>query len=203
MHVNKKAKYIRVSTLEQNTGRQKLSIERGIKLYEDKESGLIPFENRKAGKRLIADVLKGEINYIIIHSVDRLGRDSISMQKQLNWFIENGVQIYAENIKMELLNDDGSMNIIAKMIIDLLGSVAALEIETMKERQRQGIAITKANGGYKGGTIGRKIKVENMLKRHKDVVMLLEAGISVTKASRISKKAFVTVKNVERLLVAD
>lgn len=31
----KKAKYIRVSTLEQNTGSQKLSVEKGIKLYED------------------------------------------------------------------------------------------------------------------------------------------------------------------------
>ncbi len=42
-----------------------------------------------------------------------------------------------------------------------------------------------------------------MLKRHADVVVFLEAGISITKASRISKKAFVTVKNVERLLIVN
>jgi hypothetical protein len=44
-------------------------------------------------------------------------------------------KIFAENKRMELLNEDGSMNSIAKMIIDLLGSVAGLEIEAIKERQ--------------------------------------------------------------------
>ncbi|MCK0137350.1 recombinase family protein [Arenibacter sp. S6351L] len=72
------------------------------------------------------------------------------MQKQLNWSIKKGVQIFAENIRMELLNDDGSINSIAKIIIDLLGSIAGLEIEAIKERQNQDIKIAKAKGVYKG-----------------------------------------------------
>ena len=142
LKVVKKAKYIRVSSMEQNSSRQR-ETDKNVKLYEDRISGLIPFNERPSGKKLIKDIQEGKINYVIIHSVDRLGRNVVEMQKQLNWFIENGIQIYAENIRMELLNDDSSMNSIAKMIIDLLGSVAGLEIEAIKERQLQGIKIAK------------------------------------------------------------
>lgn len=191
-----KAKYVRVSSQEQNSERQ-IEIGGDVKLYEDKISGLIPFNERPAGRRLIKDIENGKINYIIIHSVDRLGRNVVEMQKQLNWFIENGVQIFAENIRMELLNEDDTMNIIAKMIIDLLGSVAGLEIEAIKERQRQGIEIAKAKGVYKGRKVGATMNDTKYLERHKDVVELLKDGLSLNKVSKYTKKAFVTVKKVQ------
>ncbi|MGG6229360.1 recombinase family protein [Tenacibaculum sp. SDUM215027] len=192
----KKAKYIRVSSLEQKSERQ-IEVEDNIKLYEDKISGLIPFKERPAGKRLMKDIENKKINYVIIHSVDRLGRNVVEMQKQLNWFIENKVQVFAENIRMELLNEDGTMNSIAKMIIDLLGSVATLEIEALKERQMQGIKIAKAKGIYKGRKQGATMSDKDYLKRHKDVVNLLKDGLSLNKISKLTGKAFVTVKAVK------
>jgi DNA invertase Pin-like site-specific DNA recombinase len=51
-----KAKYIRVSTEEQNTARQQ---EDGFKVYEDKISGLIPFAERPKAKRLLEDIESG------------------------------------------------------------------------------------------------------------------------------------------------
>ena len=193
-----KAKYIRVSTTDQKTDRQLVN-NLDIKIYEDKISGLIPFKERPSGKLLMEHVLKGKINHIIIHSVDRLGRDVIDMQKQLNWFIEHKVQIYAENIQMNLLNDDGSMNAITKMIIDLLGSVANLEIETIKERQKQGIRIAKAKGNvYMGRKIGAIMSDKDYMKRHKDVTNLLKDGLSLNKISKLTGKAFVTVKAVKQ-----
>ncbi len=192
-----KAKYIRVSSIEQNTQRQKI-YNNNIKLYEDKLSGLIPFNERPAGSRLIKDIENKKINYVVIHSVDRLGRNVVEMQKQLNWFIENKTQIYAENIKMELLNEDGTINSIAKMIIDLLGSVAGLELEAIRERQKQGIKIAKAKDIYKGRKIGAVMSFDNYMKRHKDVISLLKDGLSLNKVSKLTGKAFVTVKSVKQ-----
>ncbi len=192
-----KAKYIRVSTTEQNTERQRSDANERLKLYEDKVSGLIPFAKRPAGKRLIKDVKQGKINHITIHSVDRLGRDVVAMQKQLNWFIDQEVQIYAENIQMNLINEDGSMNSIAKMIIDLLGSVASLEMEAIKERQKQGIKIAQAKGVYTGRKPGAVMSNKNYLKRHRDVVSLLKDGFSINKAAKLTGKAFVTVRKVK------
>ena len=189
-----KAKYVRVSTKEQNTDRQ---TESDSKLYIDEVSGLLPFNKRPSAKRLIKDIRAGKVNHVTIHSVDRLGRNVIDMQNQLSWFIENRVQLFFENIQMNLINPNGTINLISKMIIDLLSSVANLEIESIKERQNQGIKIAKAKGRYMGRKAGAVMTTEAYLKRHKDVISLLKDGLSVSKTSKLTGKAFVTVRKVK------
>ena len=84
------------------------------------------------------------------------------------------------------------------MIIDLLSSVASLEIQAIKERQMQGIKIAKAKGNvYKGRKLGAVMKHEDYLKRHKDVTSLLKDGLSISKISKLTGKAYVTVKLVK------
>lgn len=193
-----KAKYIRVSTIDQNTSRQK-STTNEFKLYEDKISGSTSFRERPAGKSLMKDIIKGDIDYVVIQSIDRLGRNVLDMQNQLNWFIDRKVQIFIENIQMNLLNENGSMNSIAKMIIDLLSSVASLELNSIKERQAEGIKIAKAKGNiYTGRKMGAVMSNENYFKRHKDVINLLIYGMSLNQISKITGKAFVTVKAVKQ-----
>lgn len=192
-----KAKYIRVSTIEQNTDRQK-QVHKEIELYEDKISGLIPFQKRPAGKRLIKDILNGKINHVTIESIDRLGRNIVEIQQQLNWFINHKIQLFVENIQLHLLNNDGSINMITKMIIDLLGSVASLEIQNSKYRQKQGIEIAKIQNKYKGRKIGAVISSEKYAKRHKDIIALLKDGFSYYKISKLTGKAFTTVKSVAK-----
>ena len=165
-----KAKYVRVSTKDQNTERQ---LDEKFKLYIDEVSGLLPFNERPSAKRLIKDIRAGDVSHVTIHSVDRLGRNVIDMQNQLNWFIENNVQLFFENIQMNLINSDGSVNLISKMILDLLSSVASLEIQSIKERQSQGIKIAKAKGIYKGRMQGAVMTNEDFFKRHKDIILSL------------------------------
>jgi DNA invertase Pin-like site-specific DNA recombinase len=50
-------------------------------------SGLVPFNERPSAKRLKKDIKAGKIDYVSVHSIDRLGRNVVDMQKQLNWFI--------------------------------------------------------------------------------------------------------------------
>jgi len=189
------AKYIRVSTFEQNLSRQR-TLDKADILYEDKISGIIPFQERPAGKRLTNDILSGKVNHVIIESIDRLGRNILEIQQQLHWLISHKVQLFVKNIQLYLLNDDGSINMITKMIIDLLGSVASLEIENIKYRQQQGIAIAKTKGVYKGRQLGAIISKENYAKRHKDIISLLKDGLSYYKVSKLTGKAYVTVKKV-------
>ena len=190
-----KAKYVRISTREQKIDRQ---IKGDYKYYVDEVSGLIPFKQRPSAKRLIRDIEIGKVNHLTIHSIDRLGRNVVDMQEQLNWFIEHKTQVYIKNLQMNLLNDDDSMNAIAKMIIDLLSSVASLEIQAIKERQSQGIRIAKAKGNiYKGRKLGAIMSNKDYLMRHKDVVSLLKDGLSVNKVSKLTGKAYVTVRRVK------
>ena len=63
-------KYIRVSTPEQNTSRQK----DGLIPIVDICSGSIPFEDREAGQELMKRTQLGYVKSISVQSIDRLGR---------------------------------------------------------------------------------------------------------------------------------
>jgi DNA invertase Pin-like site-specific DNA recombinase len=52
--------YVRISTFEQNASRQ-LKDKEGT-VYWDKVSGIVPFEERKAASRLLADTKVGKID---------------------------------------------------------------------------------------------------------------------------------------------
>ena len=86
----KTAKYIRVSSVNQNTARQKID---DIKIYEDKCSGAIEFEKRPSALKLMTDIGKGKITTLHIHSIDRLGRNQIdvlnTIQKLKNYKLNN------------------------------------------------------------------------------------------------------------------
>jgi DNA invertase Pin-like site-specific DNA recombinase len=79
-----KATYVRVSTFEQNIFRQ-LEGKDG-KLYWDKISGTVPFEERPSAGRLLANASAGKIDEIQVHSVDRLGRDAINELQTIKTF---------------------------------------------------------------------------------------------------------------------
>jgi len=57
---------------------------------------------------------------------------------------------------------DGKPNSVFKMIVSVLGNVAEMEREYLRERQRQGIDIAKAKGTYKGRLFGSKRIVSNL-----------------------------------------
>jgi DNA invertase Pin-like site-specific DNA recombinase len=66
-----------------------------------------------------------------------------------------------------------------------------------KERQKQGIKITKAKGTYKGRRNGAMMSQSNYLKKHIDIISLLKDELSVSKISKLTGKAFVTVRRVK------
>ncbi|WNH10998.1 recombinase family protein [Thalassobellus suaedae] len=74
---------------------------------------------------------------------------SIFNSKKINiHFIQQGLQT---------LNEDGTENIISKMIISILGVVAEMEPNLIRERQKEGILIAKVKGVYKGRREGTTI----------------------------------------------
>lgn len=197
MYVNKKAKYIRVSTLEQKTNRQKLTVEEGIKLYEDKESGLIPFDQRPAGKKLYTAISKEEVSHVVVHSLDRLGRNVIETQNVMNDFIKMKCQLEVEDINFKLLDDNGELNLMSKLVLDVMASISGMELKMIKNRQREGIEHAKIRGVYVGRKKGAIMTDENYFKRNKDIVSLLEAKMSLNKTAKLTGKSYLTVRNVK------
>lgn len=144
--------YVRVSTAEQNEARQiKAMREENVEqIYMDKQSG--KDLNRPEYKRMISELKKGDI--LVLHSIDRLGRNYEEILEQ--WRIITK-EIKADVIvqDMPLLNTTISRDLdgtfIADLVLQILSYVSAKERDNIKRRQREGIAIAKSQGKYKGG----------------------------------------------------
>ncbi len=195
-----KVKYIRVSTDEQNIGRQQINSKDFSKIYVDRVSGSVKFSERKEAKKMLADIDAGLVSEVHILSVDRIGRNILDILTMVEFFNQKTINIFVENIGMFSLID-GKPNPTFKMIVSVLGNVAEMERDNMLERQRQGIEIAKAKGIYKGRLHGTKMTDEEILKKYKIVVRELKNGESLRRAAKIGGCSLGTVQKIQRIIV--
>lgn len=147
-----KVGYVRVSTKEQNEARQIQSMtDAGVeKIYMDKQSGK-DFD-RPEYQKMVAELKEGDI--LVLHSLDRLGRNYDCIIEEWNR-ITKTINADIIVLDMPLLDtttkgNDLTGKFLADMVLQVLSYVAAIERENLKKRQREGVAIAKQNGVYKG-----------------------------------------------------
>jgi DNA invertase Pin-like site-specific DNA recombinase len=184
-----KAIYVRISTPNQNMERQ-LKNEENIKVYIDIESGSVPFMDRPEALKLVNDET---ITMIQVKEVSRLGRNLRDILNTIEIFTAKGVNIYIENQGLYTLLPDGKVNPTANMIIAILGTIAQQEREVLLERTKEGVAIAKAKGKYKGRKRGTENKAETINKRYaltiKRANELIKGGYSINYISDVLKES--------------
>ena len=146
-----KVGYVRVSTVEQNEARQIEAMKAdGVeRIYMDKKSG--KDFNRPEYQKMIASLQKGDI--LVIHSIDRLGRnyeELIAEWRKITKEIEADIIVQDMPLLNTTQNKDLTGTLIADIVLQLLSYVAQRERENIRQRQKEGIAIAKAQGKYKG-----------------------------------------------------
>lgn len=196
-----KVLYIRTSTIEQNSIRQKQNKDETCKIIEDKCSGAIPFFEREGGNKILELTEKGVVDEIIVHEIDRLGRNLLDILKTIAFFNTKKVNIEFKKQGLRTLNEDGSENDISKMVISILGVVAEMERKMIRERQLEGIAIAKANGVYKGRNKGTKESTLQFLEKakNKKALKLLNEGQKQINVAKILGLHPNTVSKINKL----
>lgn len=195
----RKARYIRVSTGNQKTARQEARQSKDEILFTDIVSGSIPFEDREKGKDLMKAIQSGEIDYVSVSSIDRLGRNLYNILTTLEFFKENGIILKVDNLGIESLVN-GKENSAFKLIISVMANIAEMERESILERQREGIALAKLKGIYKGRVLGSKESEEDFLAKYKEVAKSIKKGNAVRDTEKICKVSTGTVQKVKRLM---
>lgn len=134
--------YVRVSTVEQNEARQvealeKLNIE---KWYIEKVSG--KDTKREKLQQMLDFVRDGDEVYVMDFSrLSRSVQDLLSIVDTLN----------KKNVKLVSLKENFDTSTpTGKLMLTMVGAIAEFERVNTLERQREGIAIAKAEGKYKG-----------------------------------------------------
>lgn len=175
--------YVRVSTADQNEARQiKAMQDDGVeKIYMDKQSG--KDFNRPEYKKMISELKQGDV--LVLHSIDRLGRNYEEILEQ--WRIITK-EIKADVIvqDMPLLNTTISRDLdgtfIADLVLQILSYVSAKERDNIKRRQREGIAIAKAQGKYKGGKpkeVDEQLFAENLVMYRNGEITKFQFAVNV------------------------
>lgn len=194
-----KGKYIRVSSINQNTDRQE-NTPADTKLFIDKISGAIPFAQRPSAKKLIKEIESKKIDEVSVHSIDRLGRNQIDILNTIQFFKNNNCQLFVENLGISLLTPSKKESSAFAIIVSVMSSLAEMERTQLKERQGEGIAIAKAKGKYIGRSVGSIDSDEKLLKKHSDIVKCFEKKMSIRDTAEIVKKSKTTVQKIYSIL---
>ena len=84
---------------------------------------------------------------LVVHSMDRLARNMRDLQNLI-------AELNARNIAVEFVKEHlafiGEDSPMSKLMLSILGGVAEFERAIIRERQREGIAVAKLKGAYKG-----------------------------------------------------
>lgn len=173
----KRIGYIRVSSLDQNPQRQLEGIPLD-RVFTDKATG--KDTKRPALESLLSYVRDGDT--VIVHSMDRLARNLDDLRHLVQRFTKAGVRV--EFVK-EVLTFTGEDSPMAILLLSVMGAFAEFERALIRERQREGIALAKKRGAYKG----RKPKLtkdqieqlkERVANREKIAAIARDMGISRT-----------------------
>ena len=197
-----KVYYLRVSTIEQNTARQMEEIPEDCKVFEDKISGSVPFSERTEGRNIVNLIKQRQINTIHVHSIDRLGRNSLDILQTIQFFNEYEVNLISKKEGLQTFID-GKKNEIASLMIGILSTLSEFELTRIKERQREGISSAKERGAYasNGGTKRAESFDEFMNKESsKKILKYLKQGLSVRSCAKMSECSISLVMKVRGML---
>lgn len=136
--------YIRVSTVEQNEARQiEALLARGVErenLYIDKQSG--KDADRPKLKELLSFVRRGDT--VITESISRIARNTKDLLSIVDYLKSKQVEFISLKESIDTTTPQG------KFMLTVFAAMAELERENILERQKEGIAIAKSEGKYKG-----------------------------------------------------
>lgn len=137
-----KVGYVRVSTVEQNPARQdELMKSFGVdKVYSEKLSG--KDTKRPQFQEMIDFLREGDTLYV--ESFSRLSRSTRDLLDTVNTLNEKGVRLVSDKEKIDTTTPQG------RLVMTVFAAIYQFERENTLERQREGIAIAKRQGKYKG-----------------------------------------------------
>ena len=168
--------YLRVSTIDQNTEKNKAdilkfvnghqTIKGKVKFVEEKVSGLKSWKVRKL-KDLVDSMVSGDV--LIVPELSRLGRSLVEVLEVLNVLTGKSVAVYSVKESFQLNGSDMQ----SKVMRTMLGLFAEIERDFIVARTKEGLAAAKAKGVKLGRPKGRG---KSRLDRHKPEIQALLAN---------------------------
>lgn len=137
--------YVRVSTIEQNTARQEESL-KDLQLDEI-------FIDHASGKDVARPQLQAALKHLrkndtlVVYSMDRLARNLDDLRKIVKELTGRGIAVKFVKESLTFTGEDSPMS---NLLLSVMGAFAEFERSLIRERIKEGIAVAKQKGLYKG-----------------------------------------------------
>jgi len=165
--------YVRVSSMEQNLGRQLEAVGDVDRVFEEKVSGGSRVD-RTALSECIRYVREGDV--VKVASMDRLARSLGDLRDIVDEITGKGASVTF--VKEQQTYSRDTDDAIGRLMLNLLGAFAEFERTLIRERQREGIRLAQAAGKYKGRA--QKLTAEQLAEAQ----CLIESGVPKAKIAR-------------------
>ena len=153
--------YARVSSKEQNLDRQ---IEAFRKLGAtdreiicDKESGK---NLERTGYQALKTTMLRSGDTLIIKSLDRLSRNKTDIKNELQYFKDNNIRLKVIDLPTTMMDlpigQEWVFEMVNNILIEVLGTIAEQERQTIRKRQKEGIEAAKIKGKHLGRPSAKK-----------------------------------------------
>ena len=171
-----KVAYIRVSTAEQNTARQEGALKGlGIeKFFIEKVSG--KNMDRPKLQEMLSYVREGDTCYCVDFS--RMARSCQHLLSICSLLEKKSVHLVSLKENFDTSTPQG------RLMLTIIAAINAFERENLLERQREGIAIAKAEGKYKGR---KPVEVEDFAPYYEDYMSRRTTKGQLVKKLHISR----------------
>ena len=153
--MNRTFYYARVSSYEQNLDRQ---LEAFRKLGADKRDIITDKQSGKSLDRPGYQALKTAMlrsgDTLVVKSLDRLSRNKTDIKNELQFFKDNGIRLKVIDLPTTMMElpegQEWVFEMVNNILIEVLGTIAEQERETIRRRQREGIDAAKSRGKHLG-----------------------------------------------------
>ena len=200
--------YARVSSSNerQSTARQVSDLRRFaasagyevVGVFEEKASGAK--DDRPVLADCIAALRAGAAETLLVTEISRLGRSVRMIINTIDQLTKEKIDVYLLDLGIHTLDERKEENPLAKMVVTILGLGAELERKTIVNRLNSGREAAKAKGVQMGRPKGSAVTRKEFLKKHKDVVKLLDKGYNLANTAKLCECGISTVQRVKKAL---
>ena len=201
--------YSRISTDEGQTHKRQLQDLKGFDyVFCDVISGSVPLFERGKGSEIKKLMDEGKLTHLEVHSIDRLGRNTIDVLSNWKLFTENNVTVVCRNPNIRNFDDNGNPDKFSELLLSILTVMYSFERDTIKTRQREGITLKRMTNPevYIGRRVGTSYTPEVFLqrKRSQDILNYLNKGTytykEISKIVGVSETTISKVKKMSQLV---
>lgn len=172
--------YARVSTASQSLDVQLSELSSCSKIFQEKESGAKA--KREQLELMLEFVRDGDT--VVITKLCRLARNTRHLLEIVDYLDQKKVALKVINLGIDTSTSTG------RLMLTMIGAVAAFERELLLERQAEGIAAAKRKGKY----LGRK---PTAMAKSSKVINMLDGGIS---KAEISNQLNISLSSIYRIV---